>query len=99
MLWHSTLTFSLDFYETLVKHALPIRAEAVRAFAGSSRKLDMYFWLNYRLHSMRAPTTLSWNALSTQFGGGFARAESVAKFSYFTLNRWRVYAELVAPSL
>jgi len=73
MLWPSTLTFSMDFYTTLAKHALPIRAEAVRAFAGSARKLDMYFWFNYRLHRLKEPTTLSWNALADQFGGGFDR--------------------------
>lgn len=73
MLWPSTLTFSMDFYTTLAKHALPIRAEAVRAFAGSARKLDMYFWFNYRLHRLKEPTTLSWSALADQFGGGFDR--------------------------
>lgn len=73
MLWPSTLTFSLDFYTTPARHALPIRAEAARAFAGSARKLDMYFWFNYRLQRLKAPTTLSWDALSGQFGGGFDR--------------------------
>ncbi len=73
MLWPSTLTFSMDFYTTLAKHALPIRAEAVRAFAGSARKLDMYFWFNYRLHRLKLPLTISWNALAEQFGGDYGR--------------------------
>lgn len=73
MLWPSTLTLSMDFYTTLAKHALPIRAEAVRAFAGSARKLDMYFWFNYRLHRLRQPLTISWNALAEQFGGDYRR--------------------------
>lgn len=73
MLWPSTLTFSQDFYGTLSRHALPIRAEAVRAFAGSSRKLDMYFWFNYRLHRLKRPTLLSWDAIASQFGGSFDR--------------------------
>lgn len=73
MLWPSTLTFSLDFFASLTKHALPIRADAVRAFAGSARKLDMYFWLNYRLHRLKEPLQLSWDALASQFGGGFER--------------------------
>lgn len=73
MLWASELTFSTDFYTTLAKHALPIRAEAVRAFAGSARKLDMYFWFNYRLHRLKEPTTLSWSALAEQFGGEYGR--------------------------
>ena len=97
MLWPSTLTFSLDFYETLVKHALPIRAEAVRAFAGSARKLDMYFWLNYRLHSLKAPMTLSWSALATQFGGGFSRARAFrAQFSDDLKHLQEVFPKLKA---
>ncbi len=79
MLWPSTLTFSLDFYTTLAKHALPIRAEAVRAFAGSSRKLDMYFWFNYRLHRLREPTVLTWEAVASQFGGDYARQRDFRK--------------------
>jgi len=74
MLWPSTLTFSLDFYNSMARHALPIRAEAVRAFAGSARKLDIYFWLNYRLHSLKSAQKLSWDALADQFGGDFTRA-------------------------
>jgi Plasmid encoded RepA protein len=79
MLWPSTLTFSMDFYTTLAKHALPIRAEAVRAFAGSARKLDMYFWFNYRLHRLKTPAMLSWNALASQFGGDYARQRDFRK--------------------
>ncbi len=79
MLWPSTLTFSMDFYTTLAKHALPIRADAVRAFAGSARKLDMYFWLNYRLHSMRSALTLSWDAVASQFGGDYTRQRDFRK--------------------
>jgi hypothetical protein len=76
MLWPSTLTFSMDFFTSLSRHALPIRADAVRAFAGSARKLDLYFWLNYRLHGLKAPVVLSWSALSPQFGGEFTRARA-----------------------
>lgn len=79
MLWPSTLTFSMDFYSSLAKHALPIRAEAVRAFAGSARKLDMYFWFNYRLHRLREPTLLPWTALATQFGGDYGRQRDFKK--------------------
>jgi len=72
-LWSSTLTFSPEFYDSLSRHALPVNAEAVRAFAGSARKLDLYLWLGYRLHGLRQPLHLSWKALGEQFGGGFKR--------------------------
>lgn len=79
MLWPSTLTFSLDFYSSLAKHALPIRADAVRAFAGSARKLDMYFWFNYRLHGLKSAASLSWEAVASQFGGDYTRQRDFRK--------------------
>ncbi|MBS0235537.1 MAG: hypothetical protein JSR99_18875 [Proteobacteria bacterium] len=69
-LWPSTVTFSPAMYESLQRHALPLNANVVRAFAGSSRKLDLYFWLGWRMHNIDEPLTLSWQALFGQFGGG-----------------------------
>jgi hypothetical protein len=72
-LWPSTVTFSQEFYESLRQHALPIDVRALHAFANSARKLDLLFWLNYRLHSMKAQLVLDWKPLQTQFGDGFGR--------------------------
>lgn len=72
-LWPSTVTFSASMYESLKNHALPVNTNAVRAFAGSARKLDLYFWLGYRLHNINEPIFLPWSALVSQFGTGYAR--------------------------
>ena len=72
VLWPSTITFSRDFYETLSTHALPVNMHTIRHFAGSPRKLDILFWLGYRLNSIRKPLNVSWSALKEQFGEGFA---------------------------
>lgn len=72
-LWPSSLTFSTDFYESLRAHALPLNIRAIRAFAGSARTLDAYYWLGYRLTRLKTPTTISWEALAQQFGEGYAR--------------------------
>lgn len=74
VLWPSTVTFSENMFKSLGKHALPVNTHAVRAFAGSARKLDLYFWLGYRLYNISVPIRISWNALGEQFGQGFARA-------------------------
>jgi hypothetical protein len=34
--------------------------------------IDIYIWLAYRLHSLTKPTPISWPAIYTQFGSGFA---------------------------
>ena len=44
---------------------------AVRAFAGSPRKLDMLFWLGYRLNTLNKTLSISWEALQEQWGAGY----------------------------
>ena len=73
MLWPSTITFSQEFYSTLTKHALPVNVHAVRAFAGSPRKLDLLFWLGYRLNTLSKLLTISWDTLGEQWGAGYSR--------------------------
>lgn len=71
--WSSTLTFSREFYDTLTKHALPVNVHAVRAFANSARKLDLLFWLGYRMNAIEKPVTIPWSSLKEQFGPGYTR--------------------------
>lgn len=86
MMWPSTITFSHEFFSTLVSHALPVNVEAVKVFAGSPRKLDLLFWVGYRLHSLQEPLRISWDALKEQWGQGYNR----------TRNFKRDFAEEVA---
>lgn len=88
-LWPTTVTFSTDFYNSLREHALPIDVRALHAFANSAMKLDLLFWLNYRLHSMKSNLVLDWKPLQAQFGEGYGRerdfraklAEAIAHIS------------------
>lgn len=68
-LWPSTVTFSPAMYDSLKRHAMPLNMHIVRALAGSARKLDLYFWLSYRIHNLDQALHVSWNALFEQFGG------------------------------
>ena len=68
-LWPSTVTFSPAMYDSLKRHAMPLNAHVIRALAGSARKLDLYFWLSWRLHALEAPLSLGWSSLYEQFGG------------------------------
>lgn len=73
ILWPEKIVFSQEFYNTLTKHALPVNLHAVRAFAASPRKLDIYFWLTYRFNAITAAKHISWEALQEQFGIGYTR--------------------------
>ena len=71
-LWRETVLLDEVFYESLVRHPLPVRESAIRAMAGRSMAIDLYVWLAYRLHHLTRPTRVPWPAVYRQFGAGFA---------------------------
>lgn len=73
MLWPNTVTFSDAFFQDLKRHAMPVNVHVLRHLANSARKLDLYFWLNYKLNKLTTRTTIPWTALLNQFGDGFTR--------------------------
>ncbi|ANP91191.1 MULTISPECIES: replication protein RepA [Rhizobium] len=79
--WRSTVTFSSVMFENLKVHALPVNLHVASALQGSARKLDIYFWLGWRMYNISAPLTISWGPLTEQFGSGFSRQRDFkAKF-------------------
>lgn len=96
-LWPSTVTFSPQMFESLKHHAVPVNAHAIKAFAGSSRKLDLYFWLGWRMRNIEEPLHLSWEALKPQFGNGFLRDRAFrAKFAEELGHIMEVFPKLAA---
>lgn len=71
-LWRETVVLDEVFYESLVRHPLPIRESAIRAMSGRSMAIDLYIWLAYRLHHLTRATRVPWPAVYRQFGAGFA---------------------------
>jgi hypothetical protein len=59
---------SEGFFQTILRHPVPIVESAVRLLANTSMPLDLYLWLAYRLHVLEASTRISWQALHRQFG-------------------------------
>lgn len=72
-LWQEEVELDPDFYESLCKHAVPLRESALRALCDNSAAIDAYLWLAYRLHALGGPCSVSWPALMEQFGGGYGR--------------------------
>jgi hypothetical protein len=70
--WRDTVVLDEVFYESLVRHPLPVRESAIKAMSGRSMAIDLYIWLAYRLHYLTRPTRVPWPAMYRQFGAGFA---------------------------
>jgi hypothetical protein len=75
VLWPSYVRLSLDYYESLRKHAIPLDEGALAALAHSAMALDVYAWLAQRLCRIRPKHKqfVTWAALKDQFGFGYGR--------------------------
>ena len=62
-LWQKTVVLDEVFYESLVRHPLPVRASAIRALSGRSMAIDLHVWLAYRPDRLARPTRVTWPAL------------------------------------
>jgi hypothetical protein len=67
--WPGVITFSQEYYQTLVNHAVPLDLRAFNALTGSALAMDIYAMLADRLHRISGrPLTLHWSNLREQFG-------------------------------
>lgn len=68
-LWPSTVTFSDAMFKSIQQRSMPLNRHVIKALAGSARKLDLYFWMNWRMYNLSQPLHLGWDKLNAQFGG------------------------------
>jgi hypothetical protein len=75
VLWPSTVRLSLDYFESLKAHAVPLDERALAALSHSAMALDIYAWLAQRLHRIPKPHRqfIPWPVVKEQFGGDYER--------------------------
>jgi hypothetical protein len=75
VLWPSTVRLSLDYFESLKAHAVPLDERALSALSHSAMALDIYAWLAQRLCRIPKPhwQLVAWPLLQEQFGPDFDR--------------------------
>jgi hypothetical protein len=75
VLWPSTVRLSLDYFESLKAHAVPLDERALAALSHSAMALDLYAWLAQRLHRIQKPHRqfIPWPAVKDQFGADYSR--------------------------
>lgn len=73
VLWPSKIILSLDYFNNLLKHAVPVDEAHIAALSHSALALDIYNWLAQRLCRIDdgRPQTVSWLSLHEQFGQGY----------------------------
>jgi hypothetical protein len=72
-LWPSYVRLSDEYFNSLIKHAVPLDYRAVAALQHNALALDIYKWLSQRLCRVPAkkPAFIPWPAVQAQFGQGY----------------------------
>ena len=88
VLWPSTVRLSLDYFESLQRHAVPLDERAVASLSHSAMGLDIYAWLAQRLHRVEIgkPAFIPWNSLKEQFGHQYCRMDNFKRVFRQTLD-------------
>lgn len=96
VLWPSIVRLSDDYFTSLQQHAVPLDPRALGALSHSSLGLDIYVWMSQRLHRVPRlkPQPITWTALQTQFGAGYADLRKFRRDFLATLKR----VQLVYPA-
>lgn len=72
-LWQERVLLNDEFYQALRDHPVPLSETALRAIGPRSMVIDIYIWLAYRLHALKADVEVTWLSLHSQFGAGYGR--------------------------
>lgn len=95
-LWNSSLRLSDEFYDLLIKSAVPLKMEALHALRQSPMSMDLYAWLVYRAfrlnagvkRGLRSDVNIPWMGLMSQFGCDYpSSAQGVRNFKCNFLKR------------
>ena len=78
VMWPSTVRLSLDYFESLKAHAVPLDERALAALSHSAMALDIYAWLAQRLHRIepKEKAFIPWSAVRVQFGWHYDRMDN-----------------------
>ena len=90
--WPGLVTLGREYFEDLLKHAVPLDPRALRALAHSAMALDAYSFLARRLHSLEKPIQVTKEQFKAQFG-----QEYQGKYGLY--NFWNEWVAAVRAAL
>lgn len=92
VLWPTVVQFSQRYFESLMKHAVPLNETAVARLSHNALALDIYTWLAQRLHRVEEGKSVlvPWASLHDQFGHGYEHVRFFRRVFGRTLKQVKV---------
>jgi hypothetical protein len=86
-LWESYIRFNMDFYNEIMRNAVPLDLRVLATLKNSPLALDLYMFIAWRVFKMSNPVLISWESLQKQLGGQYSNTYDFSKKCRFHIKR------------
>ena len=69
--WESLVRLNKDFFNEIIRHAVPLDMRVLSALKNSPLALDLYMFISWRVFKINKPVFISWESLQQQLGGQY----------------------------
>lgn len=70
-LWKSYIKLNTDFFNEIIRHAVPLDLRILGVLKNSPLGLDLYMFILWRVYKIDKPVFISWASLQQQLGGQY----------------------------
>ena len=71
-LWESYIKLNTDFFNEIIRNAVPLDLRVLSVLKNSPLGLDLYMFISWRVFKISKPVFISWESLQQQLGGQYA---------------------------
>jgi hypothetical protein len=70
-LWESYINLNTDFFNEIIRNAVPLDLRVLSTLKNSPLGLDLYMFISWRVFKIDKPVFISWESLQEQLGGQY----------------------------
>lgn len=78
-LWESYIELNLNFFNEIMRNAVPLDLRVLSTLKNSPLGLDLYMFIAWRTFKLDKPTFISWESLQEQLGGQYVDRKVFAR--------------------
>ena len=78
-IWESYIRLNTDFFNEIVRNAVPLDLRVLGTLKNSPLGLDLYMFIAWRTFKIDAPVFIGWKSLQEQLGGQYAELKKFAR--------------------
>lgn len=85
--WESYIKLNTDFFNEIIRHAVPLDLRVLSLLKNSPLGLDLYMFISWRVFNIHKPVFISWASLQQQLGGQYENTYDFSKKCRFHIIR------------